>query len=75
MAWAALAIPIVTSLLKGGEKQPAPAQALPPPPSLGEVFAANQAKYDQPTQHSYPTAQSNPFSQFPIGGGSRGSNG
>ncbi len=74
MAWAALAIPIVTSLLKGNEKQ-APAQQLPPPPSLGEVFAANQAKYSTPTQHSYPTAQSNPFSQFPIGGGNRGSNG
>lgn len=70
MAWAALAIPIVTSLLKGDEEQPAaPAAALPPPPSLGEVFASNQAKYG-PTQHSYPT-QSNPFSQFPIGGGSK----
>ncbi len=74
MAWAAL-IPVAMQLLKGDEKQQAPAQALPPPPSLGEVFAANQAKYDSPVQHSYPTAQSNPFSQFPIGGGIRGSNG
>jgi hypothetical protein len=74
MAWAAL-IPIAAQLLKGDEKQAAPAQQLPPPPSLGEVFSANQAKYDQPAQHSYPTAQSNPFSQFPIGGGSKGSNG
>ncbi len=74
MAWAAL-IPVAMQLLKGDEEKPAPAQALPPPPSLGEVFAANQAKYDSPTQHSYPTAQSNPFSQFPIGGGIRGSNG
>ena len=73
MAWAALAVPLVTSLLKGSEKQQ-PQQQLPPPPSLGEIFAANSAKYSQPTQHSYPTA-SNPFSQFPIGGGSRGQNG
>lgn len=73
MAWAALAIPIVTQLLKGDEKQAAPGPALPPPPTLGEVFASNQAKYDQPAQHSYPT-QSNPFSQFPIGGG-KGPNG
>ncbi len=71
MAWAAL-IPIAAQLLKGEEKQPAPGPALPPPPSLGEVFASNQAKY-QPPQHSYPT-QSNPFSQFPIGGG-KGPNG
>ncbi len=73
MAWAAL-IPIAAQLLKGDDKQQAPAPQLPPPPSLGEVFARNQAKYDQPIQHSYPT-QSNPFSQFPTGGGSRGSNG
>ncbi len=70
MAWAAL-IPIAAQLLKGDEKQAAPAQQLPPPPSLGEVFASNQAKYDQPVQHSYPTAQPNPFSQFPIGGGNK----
>lgn len=74
MAWAALAVPIVTSLLKGEEKQQ-PAQQLPPPPSLAEQMAANQAKYDSPGSHSYPTAQSNPFSQFPIGGGNRGFNG
>lgn len=74
MAWAAL-IPIAEQLLKGDEKQQAPAQQLPPPPSLGERFAANQEKYNQPLAHSYPTAQSNPFSQFPIGGGNRGSNG
>ncbi len=74
MAWAAL-IPVAMQLLKGDEEKPAPAQVLPPPPSLGEVFASNQAKYDSPMQPSYPTAQSNPFSQFPIGGGIRGSNG
>lgn len=70
MAWAALAIPIVTELMKGDEKPAAPAQQLPPPPSFGEMMASNQAKYDQPVQHSYP-GQSNPFSQFPIGGGSK----
>ncbi len=69
MAWAAL-IPIAAQLLKGDEKQQAPAQQLPPSPSFGEIMASNQAKYDQPTQHSYP-GQSNPFSQFPIGGGSK----
>jgi hypothetical protein len=74
MAWAAL-IPVAMQLLKGDEKQPAPAQQLPPPPSLGEVFSSNQEKYDSPIQHSYPTAQTNPFSQFPIGGGTRGSHG
>jgi hypothetical protein len=74
MAWAAL-IPIAAQLLKGDDKQAQVQPQLPPPPSLGEVFAANQAKYDQPVQHSYPTAQSSPFSQFPIGGNNRGSNG
>lgn len=74
MAWMALAVPIVNSLLESG-KEPDQSPQLPPPPSLGEIFSANQAKYDQPAQHSYPTVQSNPFSQFPIGGGSRGSNG
>lgn len=74
MAWAAL-IPVAMQLLKGDEKQAPPAQQLPPPPSLGEVFASNQEKYDSPARHSYPTAQTNPFSQFPIGGGTRGSNG
>lgn len=69
MAWAAL-IPIAAQLLKGDEKPQAPAQQLPPPPTFGEMMASNQAKYDQPTQHSYP-GQSNPFSQFPIGGGSK----
>ncbi len=69
MAWAAL-IPIAAQLLKGDEKQQAPAQQLPPPPTFGEMMASNQAKYDQPVQHTYP-GQSNPFSQFPIGGGSK----
>lgn len=72
MAWAAL-IPIAAQLLKGDEPAPQPGAALPPPPTLGEKFAANQSKYDQPAQHSYPS-QTNPFSQFPIGGG-KGPNG
>lgn len=74
MAWAAL-IPVAMQLLKGDEKQPTQAPQMPQQPSLSDQFAANQAKYDTPTQHSYPT-MSNPFSSFgPIGGGSRGSNG
>jgi len=73
MAWAAL-IPVAMELMKSGQQQQqAPATQLPPPPSLGDRFAANAAKYE-PGQHSYLTP-SNPFSQFPIGGGSRGSNG
>ncbi len=67
MACAAL-IPIAAQLLKGEEKPQQPAAQLPPPPTFGQIAAANQAKYDQPIQHSYP-GQSNPFSQFPIGGG------
>lgn len=76
MAWAALAVPIVTSLLKGGEQKTPAAPQLPPPPSLGEVFAANQAKYDSPMQFQGPSGQGNPFSQLPpIGGGIKGPNG
>ncbi len=73
MAWAAL-VPVALQLLKGEEKPAASPTALPPAPSLKETLAANQAKYSEPSQHSYPTAQSNPFSQFPIGG-NRGPNG
>lgn len=73
MAWAAL-IPIAAQLLGGGDKkEQAPAPQLPPPPTLGEIFSANEQKQQNPMGHTAP--QFNPFSQIPIGGGSRGSNG
>jgi hypothetical protein len=73
MAWAAL-IPIAAQLLSGGDKKQAPAgPQMPSPPSLGEIFAANDQKYSQPSQFGYPG--SNPFSPIPTGGGSRGPNG
>lgn len=76
MAWAALAVPIVTSILgsmsKKDDAKPAGPQ-LPAPPSLGEIFASNAKLGGQPTQFSTP--QTNPFSSIPVGGSSRGSNG
>lgn len=74
MAWAAL-IPVAAQLIGSMTKSdsPAPGPSLPPPPSLGDVFKANDAKYNQASQFSAP--QSNPFSPIPVGGGSRGSNG
>ncbi len=70
MGWAA-AIPVALQVLgamsKEGEKQQAP--AVPPPPTLGEMFAANAANY-QPMQHSMPTLT--PFTTGgPVGGGQK----
>lgn len=73
MAWAAL-IPIAAQVLgsMGKKNEPSSGAQMPPPPSLGEIFASN-AKSAPMTQFSTP--QSNPFSPIPVGGGSRGSNG
>lgn len=68
MGWAAaipVALQVLGSLSKEGEKQQGP--VVPPPPTLGEMFAANAANY-QPTQHAMPTQ--NPFMPSgPVGGG------
>lgn len=61
MAWAAL-IPVAMQLLKGNEQQ-APAPAMPPPPTIGELFKDNM----QPvTPHTFPNSQ--PFNAGPVGG-------
>ena len=74
MAWAAL-VPIALQLLDSSSKsqQPAPGPQLPPPPSLGQIFSANDQKYAQSPTFGAP--QSNPFSPIPVGSGSRGFNG
>ncbi len=72
MAWAAL-IPIAAQLLSDGDKKQESGPQMPPPPSLGEIFAANAKNAPQMTQFS--SSQSNPFSPIPVGGGSRGPNG
>lgn len=76
MAFAAAAIPLAVSLLgsmsKGkeeGQQQPAG----PAPPTLGEMFAQNDAKYSQGTNFALP--QVTPFQAGPVGGGQRGNNG
>lgn len=66
MAWAAL-IPVAMQLLSGGEKEQQQGPAMPPPPTLGELFKSNELA---PMEHSYSTV--NPYQAGPIGGGSRG---
>lgn len=75
MAWAAL-IPVAAQLIGSMTKSDQPQQsgaALPPPPSLGDIFKANDQKYQSSSPPS--SFQSNPFSPIPVGGGSRGPNG
>lgn len=76
MAFAAAAIPLAVSLLgamgkdeEKGQQQPAG----PAPPTLGEMFAQNDAKYSQGTNFALP--QVTPFQAGPVGGGQRGNNG
>lgn len=73
MAWAALAIPIVTSLLsssKEGSGESAPPQ--PQGPSLADKIQSNFMQ--QPIQHT-PFAQAQFLNSGPVGGGSRGYDG
>jgi hypothetical protein len=73
MAWAAL-IPIAAQVLGSmGKSDQAPGPALPPAPSLGDIFKSNEQKYQTPAPQFQ--AQSNPFSPIPTGGGARGPNG
>ncbi len=75
MAWAAL-IPIAAQVLGSmGKKEEAPGPQMPPPPSLGEIFAANAKNAGGSPMTQFSSPQSNPFSPIPVGGGSRGSNG
>lgn len=62
MAWAAL-IPVAMQLLQGDKKEAAPGPAMPPPPTIGELFKDNM----QPvTPHTFPNSQ--PFNAGPVGG-------
>ncbi len=71
MAWAALAIPIVTSLLSSGKKEGAAAPQAPQP-SMGDKIQENFMQ--QPIQHT-PFSQAQFLNSGPVGGGSRGYNG
>ena len=75
MAFAAAAIPLAVSLLgaMGKEEEKAPQAAGPAPPTIGDMFAQNDAKYSQGTSFALP--QVTPFQGGPVGGGQRGNNG
>lgn len=65
MAWAAIALPIAAQLLgsmgKKDEKQQG--QQQPAPPSLGEIFAANDHNFANPPGENFSFTPS-PFTQF-----------
>jgi hypothetical protein len=62
MAWAAL-IPVAMQLLKGSEEQQPQGPAMPPPPTIGELYKDNM----QPvTPHTFPNSE--PFKAGPVGG-------
>jgi hypothetical protein len=71
MGFMAAAIPIVAGVLgaMGDDEEKQQGPAIPPPPTLGEMFAANAQSY-QPRQFAAPvTDVFNPNS--PVGGGAK----
>ncbi len=71
MGFMAAAIPIVTGILgaMGEDEEQQQGPAVPPPPTLGEMFAANAQNYG-PRQFSTPDTV--PFQpNSPVGGGAK----
>jgi hypothetical protein len=69
MGWAAaipIAMQVIGSMTESEEKPQGP--AIPPPPTLGEIFAENAKNY-QPMQHSMPSYGQT--QNTPVGGGQR----
>jgi len=66
MAWAAIALPIAAQLMGGMGKKDEKEQGAqqPPPPSLGEIFGANDRAYAAaPGQDNFQFAPT-PFTQY-----------
>lgn len=72
MAFAAAAIPLVTTLLgaMSQDKEGNPQPAAPTPPTMGEMFAKHSQDYGQGGGFAVP--QATPFQGGPVGGGQRG---
>lgn len=69
MGFMAAAIPLVAGVLGSmGKDEQQPGPAVPPPPTLGEMFAANSKNYASPPQYAMPNT-SQVFSNSPVGGG------
>jgi hypothetical protein len=66
MAWAAL-IPVAMKLLQGNDDKPQQGPALPPPPTLGEIFKSNTV---ETSPHTFPMTDM--IKAGPVGGGMRG---
>jgi hypothetical protein len=71
MGFMAAAIPIVADVLGSMSKEEEkPQAAIPPPPTLGEMFALNAQNYSEPRQYAMPSV--GPFTpNSPVGGGAK----